>query len=240
MLNNKLDVNNIPQHIAFIMDGNGRWAKEKNKPRTFGHKQGTKTIREIALAANKIGIKAMTIYAFSTENFSRPETEVNFIFKLPKDFFGLYLKELIENNVKITTIGHLDMAPKNTQDIINLAIDKTKNNTGLNLCFAFIYGGRDEIVQTTKIIVNKVQNGDIKIQDIDELLFDKELMTNGLPPIDLMVRTSGEQRLSNFLLWQLAYSEFIFTDVKWPDFNEEELHNCIKIYQDRTRRFGGI
>lgn len=235
-----IDLNNVPQHIAFIMDGNGRWAKERNQPRTFGHKAGTKTIREVALEANRLGIKAMTIYAFSTENFSRPEEEINFIFKLPKEFFNLYLKELIENNVKISTIGHLEMAPINSQNIIQSAMDKTKDNTGLNLCFAFIYGGRDEIVHATKHLFNDVQNGKLNIEDINENIFSNYLMTSDLPPVDLMIRTSGEQRLSNFLLWQLAYSEFVFTDTKWPDFNGEELKKVILDYQKRNRRFGGL
>ena len=141
-----LDMNNIPGHIAFIMDGNGRWAKQRKMPRTYGHHEGTKTIRDIALSCNKLGVKAMTVYAFSTENFARPNQEVQYIFKLPKDFFESYMKELMENNVKITTIGHLEMAPQETQDIINKAIEKTSHNTGLILCFAFIYGGRDEIM----------------------------------------------------------------------------------------------
>ena len=235
-----LDKDNIPQHIAFIMDGNGRWAKKRKMPRTYGHHEGTKTIRDVALHCNKLGVKAMTVYAFSTENFARPEQEVQYIFKLPKDFFELYMKELIENNVKICTIGHLEMAPKETQDIINSAIDKTKNNTGLKLCFAFIYGGRDEIVWASKKLAKKVKDGQIDVDEIDEKLFESELMTSDLPDVDLMVRTSGEQRLSNFLLWQLAYAEFVFTDVFWPDFNENELDKAIWMYQNRDRRFGGL
>ena len=217
-----LDMNNIPGHIAFIMDGNGRWAKQRKMPRTYGHHEGTKTIRDIALSCNKLGVKAMTVYAFSTENFARPNQEVQYIFKLPKDFFESYMKELMENNVKITTIGHLEMAPQETQDIINKAIEKTSHNTGLILCFAFIYGGRDEIVWAAKKIAQKVKNDELSIDNIDENIFNHELMTKDLPDVDLMVRTSGEQRLSNFLLWQLAYAEFVFTDVYWPDFNEEE------------------
>lgn len=235
-----LDKDNIPQHIAFIMDGNGRWAKKRKMPRTYGHHEGTKTIRDVALHCNKLGVKAMTVYAFSTENFARPEQEVQYIFKLPKDFFELYMKELIENNVKICTIGHLEMAPKETQDIINSAIDKTKNNTGLKLCFAFIYGGRDEIVWASKKLAKKVKDGQIDVDEIDEKLFESELMTSDLPDVDLMVRTSGEQRLSNFLLWQLAYAEFVFTDVFWPDFNDDELLKVIWLYQNRDRRFGGL
>ena len=235
-----LDMNNIPGHIAFIMDGNGRWAKQRKMPRTYGHHEGTKTIRDIALSCNKLGVKAMTVYAFSTENFARPNQEVQYIFKLPKDFFESYMKELMENNVKITTIGHLEMAPQETQDIINKAIDKTSHNTGLILCFAFIYGGRDEIVWAAKKIAQKVKNDELSIDNIDENIFNHELMTKDLPDVDLMVRTSGEQRLSNFLLWQLAYAEFVFTDVYWPDFNEEELKKAIWLYQNRDRRFGGL
>ena len=235
-----LDMNNIPGHIAFIMDGNGRWAKQRKMPRTYGHHEGTKTIRDIALSCNKLGVKAMTVYAFSTENFVRPNQEVQYIFKLPKDFFESYMKELMENNVKITTIGHLEMAPQETQDIINKAIEKTSHNTGLILCFAFIYGGRDEIVWAAKKIAQKVKNDELSIDNIDENIFNHELMTKDLPDVDLMVRTSGEQRLSNFLLWQLAYAEFVFTDVYWPDFNEEELKKAIWLYQNRDRRFGGL
>lgn len=235
-----LDMNNIPQHIAFIMDGNGRWAKKRFMPRTYGHNEGTKTIRKIALEANRLGVKAMTVYAFSTENFSRPEEEVQFIFKLPKTFFELYLKELIENNVRISMIGHLEKAPIATQKIIKEAIRQTQNNTGLNLCFAFIYGSRDEIVCSTKHIAKQVKDGVIDIDDIDEEYFSSTLMTSHLPEVDLMIRTSGEQRLSNFMLWQLAYAEFIFTPICWPDFDENELHKAIWLYQNRDRRYGGL
>ena len=202
----QLDMNNIPAHIAFIMDGNGRWAKKRMMPRTFGHNEGTKTIRKVALEANRLGVKAMTVYAFSTENFARPEEEVQFIFKLPKKFFESYLKELIENNVQICMIGHLDKAPKATRDIINSAIEQTKNS----------------------------------INDITEDYFNSTLMSANLPDVDLMIRTSGEQRLSNFMLWQLAYAEFIFTPVYWPDFDEKELHKSIWLNQNRERRYGGL
>lgn len=235
-----LDLNNIPKHIAFIMDGNGRWAKKRKMPRTYGHHEGTKTIRDIALKCNELKVEAMTVYAFSTENFARPDNEVQYIFKLPKDFFELYMKELIENNVKICTIGHLEMAPQETQNIIKQAIAKTQHNTGLKLCFAFIYGGRDEIVCASKNIAKKLKDGLIDEDDIDEQLFSNELMTKDLPDVDLMVRTSGEQRLSNFMLWQLAYAEFVFTDVFWPDFDDEELYRAIWLYQNRERRFGGV
>ena len=232
--------NNLPEHIAIIMDGNRRWAKEKNLEVKQGHYAGAENLEKIAQYANKIGIKYMTVYAFSTENFARPEEEVQFIFKLPKKFFESYLKELIENNVQICMIGHLDKAPKATRDIINSAIEQTKNNTGLKLCFAFIYGGRDEIVHSTKQIVQDVQEGKISINDITEDYFNSTLMSANLPDVDLMIRTSGEQRLSNFMLWQLAYAEFIFTPVYWPDFDEKELHKSIWLYQNRERRYGGL
>ena len=235
-----LDMNNIPANIAFIMDGNGRWAKKRKMPRTFGHHEGTKTIRTLALEANRLGVKAMTVYAFSTENFKREASEVEYIFKLPKEFFDLYLKELIENNVQIRYIGHLELAPSETQNIIKAAIERTSMNTGLILTFAFIYGGRDEIVETTKMICEKYKNNEISIDDITEKYFERHLMTGNLPPVDLMVRSSGEYRLSNFLPWQLAYAEFVFDDVLWPDFDENELHKVIAIYQGRERRFGGV
>lgn len=239
-IHTEIDVDNIPAHIAFIMDGNGRWAKQRKMPRTYGHHEGTKTIRTIALEANRLGVKAITVYAFSTENFARPEQEVQFIFKLPKEFFNLYLQELMDNNVQICTIGELEKAPEATKQIILAAIEKTKNNTGLKLCFAFIYGSRSELLLATKQIASEVKEGTLNIEDINEEVFEQHLMTKDLPPVDLMVRTSGEQRLSNYLLWQLAYAEFVFTDTLWPDFDEEQLHRAIWLYQNRDRRFGGL
>ncbi len=215
-------------------------AKKRKMPRTYGHHEGTKTIRTLALEANRLGVKAMTVYAFSTENFKRDASEVDYIFRLPKEFFNLYLKELMDNNVQIRYIGHLDLSPKETQDIINEAVKKTSVNTGLILTFAFIYGGRDEIIETTKIICQKYKDGDITLEQINEAYFEKHLMTKDLPNVDLMIRSSGEYRLSNFLLWQLAYAEFVFDDILWPDFNEDELHKAIAIYQGRERRFGGV
>ena len=235
-----LDMHNIPGHIAFIMDGNGRWEKKRKMPRTYGHHEGTKTIRTLALEANRLGVKAMTVYAFSTENFKREASEVEYIFKLPKEFFNLYLKELMENNVQIRYIGHLEMAPIETQNIIKEAIQRTSVNSGLILTFAFIYGGRDEIVEATKVICEKYKNGEISLDDMTEDYFEQHLMTKDLPPVDLMVRSSGECRLSNFLPWQLAYAEFIFDETLWPDFDEEHLHRAIAIYQGRERRFGGV
>lgn len=238
--NYDLDKDNMPIHIAFIMDGNGRWAKKRKMPRTYGHHEGTKTIRTLALEANRLGVKAMTVYAFSTENFKRETSEVDYIFKLPKEFFNLYLKELMDNNVQIRYIGHLEMAPTETQKIINEAVSSTSHNTGLILTFAFIYGGRDEIVETTKFICEQYKQGKITLDDITEDYFEKHLMTADLPPVDLMIRSSGEYRLSNFLPWQLAYAEFIFDETLWPDFDEYHLHQAIAIYQGRERRFGGV
>ncbi len=235
-----IQLQKIPGHIAFIMDGNGRWAKKRNMPRTFGHREGTKTIRKIALECNRLGVKAMTVYAFSTENFARPESEVNFIFKLPEEFFNQYFEELNANNIKIAIIGHLEKAPQRTRDIINNAIEKTKGNTGLILCFAFIYGGQDEILMAVKSIATDYKDDKIALENLDEKMFSSYLMTRDLPDCDLMIRTSGEQRLSNFLLWQLAYAEFIFTDTFWPDFDEAKLHACLHEYQSRDRRFGGL
>ena len=235
-----LDQNNIPKHIAFIMDGNGRWAKKRKLPRTYGHHEGTKTIRTLALEANKLGVKAMSLYAFSTENFKRDAKEVEYIFKLPKEFFNLYFDELMKNNVQIRYIGHLELAPKETQMIIQDAVKKSSKNTGLILCFAFIYGGRDEILNTTKLMCEQYKAGVISLDELTEDYFEKHLMTGDLPPVDLMVRSSGEYRLSNFFLWQLAYAEFVFDETLWPDYDEECLHRAIAIYQGRERRFGGV
>ena len=230
----------LPEHIAFIMDGNGRWAKKRGMPRTYGHHEGTKNIRTLALEANRIGIKAMTVYAFSTENFKRPEEEVKFIFKLPKEFFSIYIKELKENNVQIQCIGNLQLCPEETRSVILDAIEQTKDNTGLILCFAFIYGSQDEITQAVKEIAEDVKSGDLDIEDIDENLISSYLMTASMPDVDFMIRTSGECRLSNFLLWQLAYAELYFTDTYWPDFGVKELYNALDIYQKRDRRYGGL
>ena len=224
-----LDMNRIPAHIAFIMDGNCRCSNNIKMPRSYGHHEATNTLRYLALEANILGVKAMTVYAFSTENFKREQSEVEYIFKLPKEFFSLYFQELMDNNVRIMTIGHLELAPQETQDIINDAINKTKDNTGLKLVFAFIYAGCDELVE-----------GKIALDNITEDYFESHLMTKELPPVDLMIRSSGECRLSNFLLWQLSYAEFIFDDAYWPDFNAEKLHECIWKYQNRDRRYGGV
>ena len=238
--NDDLDIHNLPEHIAIIMDGNGRWAKKRRMPRIKGHYEGMQTIKKVTREASHLGIKYLTLYAFSTENWSRPESEVNYIMNLPVNFLKTFLPELIEKNVKIETIGFLDAVPQSTIEAINYAKEKTKNNTGLKLVFAINYGGRAELVQSMKSIYDELQRNGQNSDDIDELMISKHLMTHPDPDPDLLIRTSGEQRLSNFLIWQASYSEFIFNEKLWPDFDGEELKQCIKIYQSRQRRFGGL
>ena len=228
---------NSLNHLAIIMDGNGRWAKKNNLPRTAGHYKGVEVIRDITIHCNQLGIKCLTVYAFSTENWKRSEQEVSYIMSLPKVFVDSYLKELMENNVKLMMIGDKTRLPKETRDILEYAIDKTKNNTGLILNFAVNYGGRDEIVRAARKYAQDYKDG--KVLDINEESFKDYLYTKDLPEVDLLIRTSNEQRLSNYLLYQLAYSEFIFTETLWPDFSAEELDKCIKEYELRKRNFGG-
>ena len=238
-----LDSNNIPKHIAVIMDGNGRWAKKRNLPRIAGHKEGMSTVKRIAIAADDLGVKAMTLYAFSTENWKRPTEEVSFLMKLPGDFFGTFMPELQERNMKIQLIGFIDELPEATKSIVLKAVEDTKNNTGMVLTFALNYGSRAEIIEATKAISTLVKQGELEIENIDEDIFESHLQTQFLGELqnpDLMIRTSGEVRLSNFLLWQLAYSEYYFTDIFWPDFSEEDLHKAIQTYQNRHRRYGGL
>ncbi|WP_439426167.1 isoprenyl transferase [Oenococcus alcoholitolerans] len=233
----------VPNHIAIIMDGNGRWAKKRHMPRTYGHRNAVSTVKKIALAANELGVKILTLYAFSTENWNRPSDEVNFLMKLPIDFFDSFVPELIANNVKIMTIGSIEKLPKPTLKAINKAVDETSGGTGMILNFAMNYGGRDEIVEATKKIADSVKNGLMKIEDIDEnsfknFLFTSQFGENAYP--DLIIRTSGEQRISNFLLWQNAYSEFYFTNKLWPDFDSNDLTQAIKSFDKRDRRYGRI
>lgn len=228
---------NSLNHLAIIMDGNGRWAKKNNLPRTAGHYKGVETIRNITIHANKLGIKCLTVYAFSTENWKRSQDEVSYIMSLPKVFVDSYLKELMENNVRLMMIGEKDRLPKETRDILEYAIDKTKNNTGLILNFAVNYGGRDEIIRACKKYALDYKDG--KVTDLDEETFKNYLYTKDLPEVDLLIRTSYELRVSNYLLYQIAYSEFIFTETLWPDFTPEELDKCIEEYENRKRNFGG-
>ncbi|MBR5341937.1 MAG: isoprenyl transferase [Erysipelotrichaceae bacterium] len=228
---------NTLNHLAIIMDGNGRWAKLNKLPRTAGHYKGVEVLRSITIYANKLGIKCLTVYAFSTENWKRSAEEVNYIMSLPKIFFSSYIKELMENNVKVMIIGDRDKIPAETMKVIDDAIDTTKNNTGLILNFAFNYGARDEIVKAAKKYAEDYKNG--IVNDLDEESFSNYLYTAGLPEVDLLIRTGSEMRLSNFLLYQLAYSEFVVVDTLWPDFSNEVLDECIAEYQSRKRNFGG-
>lgn len=226
------------KHIAIIMDGNGRWAKSKGLPRTAGHKKGVEKVREIALYANKLGIKCLTLYAFSTENWKRPEKEVNYLMSLPKVFFKSYLKELMANNVKVTMCGEWSHIPEEAKSIFKAAIKETSKNTGLILNFAMNYGGRDEIVQAAKKYAKDYKDG--KVKSINEESFKNYLFTKDLPDVDLMIRTSNEIRLSNFLLYEVAYAEFIFINKYWPEFSCADLDSCIDEYNHRLRRFGDV
>ncbi len=229
---------NTLNHIAIIMDGNGRWAKARKLPRTRGHRKGVEKVREIAIYCNKLGISCLTLYAFSTENWKRDEGEVSYIMSLPKIFFRSYLKELMANDIKVTMIGEMDRIPEEARKVFQNAIKKTANNKGMVLNFAVNYGGRDEIVRAARKYGEDLLSG--KEVSLDEESFKQYLYTGDLPEVDLMIRTSNEIRLSNFLLYQLAYSEMIFTETYWPDFSTEELDRCIEEYQKRKRNFGGI
>lgn len=230
----------LPSHISVIMDGNGRWATKRALPRIAGHYEGMKTVRKITKFANEVGIKTLTLYAFSTENWSRPKKEVDYLLRLPEEFLGTYLPELIEENVQVQMMGNHDLLPQHTKNAIKKAVEQTSHNTGLILNFALNYGSRDEIVQSVQQIVSKVQQGKLSCEDISEELISKHLMTSELTEPDLLIRTSGEIRLSNFMLWQLAYTEFWFTDTLWPDFDEACLMDAIESYQGRERKFGGV
>lgn len=233
----------VPDHIAIIMDGNGRWAKKRLLPRFAGHKQGVEAIKRTVRRANERGVKVLTMYAFSTENWNRPEEEVNFIMNLPKIFFKEYMSELIEQNVQLMTIGKIERLPEETQAILNDAIEKTQDNTGMVLNFAINYGGRQEITQAVQKLAEQVEAGTLQTSQITEELVEDSLMTSPLKEYaqpDLLIRTSGEERLSNFLLWQIAYSEFYFSPLLWPDFDGEALDEAIRSYQERDRRFGKV
>ena len=239
ILRDKISVNaNLPKHIAIIMDGNGRWAKLKNLPRAAGHKEGINSVREIVRICGEIGISHLTLYTFSSENWSRPKTEVSAIMKLLFSTIKKEIRNLDANNVKLSTIGNLDELPKETQKNILDGVDKTKSNSGLNLILALSYGSRQELIRAIKRISLRIKESDLKINEIDENLLNRELYTAGIPDPDLIIRTGGEYRLSNFLLWQSAYSELFISEVYWPDFRETELLNSISDYQNRQRRFG--
>jgi undecaprenyl diphosphate synthase len=233
-----LDQDKLPRHLAIIMDGNGRWAKQKGMMRAFGHENGSKSVRMTVETCARLGIENLTLYAFSTENWNRPKLEVDTLMKLLVSSMRKEFKTINENNIKVNAIGNLEMLPKRVYSELQDVIEKTKNNSRMTLTLALSYGSREEIVNTVKILCDKVKNNIISIDAIDESIINQHLYTQNLPDVDLLVRTSGEYRISNFLLWQIAYAELYFTDVLWPDFKEEDLYEAIASYQKRERRFG--
>lgn len=235
-----LDLNRLPTHVGIIMDGNGRWAKKMGQKRTFGHSVGVQTLKNILKTCIDIHLPILTVYAFSTENWKRPQLEVNFLMKLFASFLADELESLCRDNVKINFIGRVDELPGGLPEQLHEAEELTKNNTGIILNVAVNYGGRDEIINAVKHISQDVQASKIAVDEIDEGLIDSYLYTRDLPPVDLLIRTSGDIRLSNFLLWQAAYAEFWFTQTNWPDFSAEEFIQAIVDYQQRDRRFGGL
>ena len=233
-----LDHNNIPRHIAIIMDGNGRWAKDRGLPRVMGHKVGVESVQNIVRAANDLGVQVLTLYAFSTENWKRPAFEVQALMMLLKTYLEIELVALIQNNVRLQGIGDITQMPSDVQAILNKSINASANNTGLVLNLALNYGGRHEIVNAAKNLASQCVNGSLTIDEINENLFSRALYTGGLPDPDLLIRTGGESRLSNFLLWQLSYAEIFITETRWPDFRKDQLIEAIRDYQQRQRRFG--
>ena len=229
----------LPKHIAIIMDGNRRWAREKGLEIKLGHKAGAENLEKIAKYANKIGIKYLTVYAFSTENWKRTKEEVGALMFLLKNYVEDLLKRTSSDNIRIKVLGDIEGLDKSLKDSILKLLDKTKNNTGLTLNIAFNYGGRDEITKAVKKIANKVKNNEINIEDIDEKLVSNNLYTAGMPDPDLLIRPGGELRISNYLPWQLAYTEFMFIPKYWPDFSEKDLDEAIEEFSKRNRKFGG-
>ncbi|WP_372745304.1 isoprenyl transferase [Lutibacter sp.] len=234
----QIQQNNVPNHVAIIMDGNGRWAKLKGSPRVFGHKNGVTSVREAIEGCAEIGVQFLTLYAFSTENWNRPKLEVKTLMSLLVSSLKKELATLQKNNIKLNTIGNLNDLPKSAQKELLEVIEKTKNNTTLTLTLALSYGSRDEIVNVIKNISKKVVNNELRIEEINENIINTHLYTFSLPDVDFLIRTSGEKRISNFLLWQIAYAELYFTNTLWPDFRKENLFNAILEYQNRERRFG--
>ncbi|MBI5145500.1 MAG: isoprenyl transferase [Candidatus Omnitrophica bacterium] len=235
-----LDKNNIPKHIAIIMDGNGRWAKQRGLGRSAGHKEGVARIREIVKAANKIGIQVVTFFTFSTENWSRPKKEIDLLMRYLNNFLEREAQELHKNNIRFRVIGGGDPLPEYIQKKIKEVELKTKENTGLVVVMALNYGSRQEIVEAAKRFAACVVKGEIQFSDLDTNKFSNYFDTAGLPDPDLLIRTSGQMRLSNFLLWQLSYAELYFPKIYWPDFKAADLEKAIKVYQMRERRFGGL
>ena len=234
-----IDLDRMPAHVAIIMDGNGRWAKNRNLPHMAGHNAGMLAMKEIVKASSSLGVKHLTVYAFSTENWKRSSEEVNGIFKLLILYIEKELRELHANNVKVKILGDYERLPKEAVKSLERSLNTTKDNTGLQFNIALNYGGRDEILRSVKTLAKEVENGNLKADDITEDMIAENLYTAGIPDPDMIIRSSGEMRLSNYLLWQCAYSEFVFTDVLWPDFTRDEYEKTIEIFQNRKRRFGG-
>lgn len=231
---------NVPQHVAIILDGNGRWAKKRGMPRNYGHAQGAKNVEKICEEAWRMGIKYLTVYAFSTENWNRPQNEVDALMKLLRNYMKTCLKTAAQNDMKVRVIGDITRLDEDIQKRIFELEEATKDNGGLNFQIAINYGSRDEMIRAMKKLSDDCMKGSVKAENITEELFSDYLDTKGIPDPDLLIRTSGELRLSNFLLWQLAYAEFYFTDVPWPDFTKEELEKAVVQYNSRDRRYGGV
>jgi len=237
-LKKDISLNTLPKHIAIIMDGNGRWAKQRGMLRAFGHENGTKSVRQIVEASAELGVPNLTLYAFSTENWKRPKLEVKTLMKLLISSLKKEIKTLQDNNIKLSSIGTLKLLPENVNNELQEVMEATKQNTRMTLTLALSYGSREELIHIVKEISNKVKNNIISPDSIDESIINKHLYTQNLPDVDLLIRTSGEQRISNFLLWQIAYAELYFTKTLWPDFTKEDLYKAIIEYQKRERRFG--
>ena len=235
-----IDANNLPQHIAVIMDGNGRWAKGQGAARIFGHRHAIQAVRDVTEGCAELGVNFLTLYAFSTENWGRPQAEVNALMQLLVNTIGSERETLMKNNVRLKTIGDSNQLPSNCSLTLHQAIELTQNNTGLTLTLALNYSGRWEITEAVKKIAHQVQEKHISVEDIDQPMIADSLATRGMPDPELLIRTSGEMRISNFLLWQLAYTELYMTPVLWPDFRREHLYEAIRAYQQRERRFGKI
>ena len=234
----KIDKNNLPKHVAIIMDGNGRWAKSRGEERTFGHKNAISAVRNAISACDKAGVEYLTLYTFSTENWNRPNDEVETLMSLLSETLLKEAAELFSKGVRLHVIGEIEKLPYLVKEQLLNVVDLTKNNTKSNLVLALSYGSQREILNAVKEIAQEVKEGKISTEDIDETLFENHLYTKDLPPVDLLIRTSGEVRISNFLLWQIAYAELQFLDIFWPDFQEEHLYQCIINYQNKERRFG--
>ncbi|MHC5200686.1 isoprenyl transferase [Myroides sp. LJL119] len=237
-LEHQLDLNKLPQHVAIIMDGNGRWAKKQGFLRTIGHENGVKSVRSTIKTCVDLKIPFLTLYAFSTENWSRPKFEIDMLMDLMVRSLKKELDTFMQNNVVLTAMGNIDLLPSKVQKNLKQVMETTKSNTGLTITLALSYGSRNEIIQAIQNISNKVKNNLISVTDIDESIINEHLYTHDLPEVDLLIRTSGEQRISNFMLWQIAYAELYFTEVLWPDFCEQEFYKALLTYQNRERRFG--